>query len=71
MIQFLSPVILPPVTRGKPSWMARWWRRANPPLLAKVGDLRTVEILDLIDRVRGAESQLARLKTEAAKCGKR
>lgn len=71
MIHFLSPFIMPPTARVKPSWLARWWRRAYPPPVAKVGELRTVEILDLIDRVRGAESQLARLRLEASKCGRR
>jgi hypothetical protein len=62
MIQFLTPAILmdTPPPRERHSFWARWWRRRNPARIH--ARTPTTEILDIIDRVRGAEAQLQRLK---------
>lgn len=72
MIQFMSPVIAPPTSTQKPGWMARFWRWRNPRETAlSMRNTYTTEILDLIDRVRGAEALLERLKAEVRQCGRK
>jgi hypothetical protein len=71
MIHLMFPVLASTET---PPPAVSWWRRLvqrkpeRMPLHS-----RTLDTLDLIDRVRGAEAKLARLKIEqpkGASCGR-
>ena len=69
MIHFLMPVVIAQSKHPVSIW-ARIWPTLVRPRRVNVADF-TVRVLDLIDRVRGAEAQLSRLKTEVAKCGRK
>ena len=60
MISFMTPIV---VGRSPaPSWLARLWLRYHPGRVEL--PTPTIRILEIVDRVRGVESQLARLKVE-------
>ena len=69
MIQFMTPVLAEPATKPPESLWDRLWRRCYREPITN-DHVPTVKILDVIERVRGSEANLARFQMERS-CGKR
>lgn len=69
MINFMTNVLAEPkpaISTETPTWAARWarfWQR-HERVPSAATRMPTVQILDLVDRVRGLEAQMARAQME-------
>lgn len=67
MIQFMTPVLAKPATKSPASFWQRLWSRCYRERIHD-DHVPTTMILDVIDRVRGSEANLARLQVERTAC---